>query len=41
MSGDVKGGLQALKKLGTIDAYFDVSPPEAEKGKELHLAAEK
>jgi threonine dehydrogenase-like Zn-dependent dehydrogenase len=31
MSGDTQGDLDALKKLWTIDAYFDISPPAAEK----------
>lgn len=29
MTGDWKGELEALKAFGTIDAYFDISPPMA------------
>ena len=30
MTGDMAGDLEALKKFGAIDAYFDISPPAAE-----------
>ena len=35
MTGDTQADLDALKKFGAIDAYFDISPPAAEKSTHL------